>query len=68
MFVIISTSDKSSGKVSTQQSSKYDQSGPTLVTDSFEEYETLVMRQMRQQEERRKLIEEMEKQDALEDD
>jgi len=38
------------------------------VSQGFEEYETMVMRQMRQQEERRKLIEEMQRQDALEDD
>jgi hypothetical protein len=65
--LFISILEKSSSQVSSQKSSTLEQSAPSVVSGNFEEYETLVMRQMRQQEERRKLIEEMERQDALED-
>ena len=42
----------------------YDQNPSKNTASSFEDYETLVMRQLRQEEERKKLIEEMKRQDA----
>jgi len=42
----------------------YDQNPSKNTASSFDDYETLVMRQLRQEEERKRLIEEMKRQDA----